>query len=70
MNKKINITCNKYSYTVWLNDRVFLNQPIHLTNKIPLNITPQAYWYLHLLNVLHQHGLLNTYKNINKTLKF
>lgn len=66
MTNKINIKYNNKAYTVWLNNHIFLYQPIIYTKQIPYGVTPQAYWYLHILHILHQHGLLNSYKNINK----
>jgi len=69
MNNSINITCNKQTYTVWINNTIFLVQPIYYSNKIPGNITPQAYWYLHILHVLSQHGLLHGYKNVSNLYK-
>jgi len=66
MINKIDIKYNNQAYIVWLNNRVFLRQPIYYTKKIPLTLTPQVYWYLHILHVLHQHGLLHSYTNTKK----
>ena len=43
MTYKINIKCTKQVYTVWINNRIFLSQPIHYSSHIPVTITPQAY---------------------------